>query len=75
MQSTVEYVLAAGLQPETISSRLSKLLGSRLAHKAECYLKFDANEVNLNIIRSSYKPTWLKKTPRQRIDCVPNISA
>ena len=44
---------AAGLQPETNVSRLSKKLGDRKAHMENCYVKIGADEVYLGVNRRS----------------------
>ena len=67
LQSAVEYVSATGLQPETIVSRLSMKLGGRIAHSEDSYRKIGAHEKHIDIIRNGYKPTWIKRAPRQRI--------
>ena len=76
LQSTFEYVFAAGLQPETMVSRLSKKLGGRLAHCEDSYEKIGTDWGHIDIIRRGYKPTWIGKAPRQRIVAHnPSISA
>ena len=64
-----------GFKPETIVSRLSKPLGSRLGHSEESYVKISTEEVHLGVNRSSYKATWLKNAPVQRIACNSTISS
>ena len=51
LQSAVEYLSAAGLQPQTIVSRLSKKLGGRLSHNKDSYVKIGNDRVTLNIIK------------------------
>ena len=76
LQSAVEYVSAAGLQPETTVSRLSKKLGGGLAHCEDSYEKIGTDWGHIDIIRRGYKATWIGKTYRQRVAaCNPTISA
>ena len=67
LQSAVQYVLAMGLHPETIVSRLSLKLGGRQAHSEDSYRKIGASEGHIDIIRKGYRPTWDKHAPRQRV--------
>ena len=64
----VEYVSATGLQPNPIVSRLSRKLGGRLAHCRDSYEKIGADRWSLDIVRKGYKPTWIKRAPRQRVE-------
>merc|ERR1712041_11896 len=56
-----------GLHLKTIVSRLSKKLGSRLAYSEDSYRTIGTSEKHIDIIRNSYKPSWNKHTPRQRV--------
>ena len=54
LQSAVEYVSATGLQPETIVSRLSLKLSSRLAHCEDSYRKIGTSEDCIDIVMKGY---------------------
>ena len=51
LQSTVEYVSADGLLPETIVSRLSKRLRVRLSHNKDSYVRISTDRVTIDTIR------------------------
>ena len=67
LQSATEYVSAMGLHPETIVSRLSKMLGGRLVYSEDSYRTIGTIEKHINIIRNGYKPSWKEHAPRQRV--------
>ena len=41
--------------------------GGRLAHSEDSYRRIGAQESCLDIVRRGYKPSWVRKVPRQRI--------
>ena len=66
MHSAVELVSAWGLQPETIISRLSVQLGSRIAYNVDGHEKIGTQWSQIAILKRGYKPSWIGKAPRQR---------
>ena len=67
LQSTMEYVSAMGLHPETLVSRLSKKIGGIIAYSEDSYRTIGTSEKHIDIIRKGYKPPWDKRAPRQRV--------
>ena len=76
LQSTIELVCAWGLQSETILSKLSKQLRGIIPHPINCHERIGPNCSHVNLLKRDYKPSWISKTPRQRITaCNFTISA
>ena len=64
------------LSGQSVDFRLKRRLGGTLSHNCHSYESIGTHRVTLDVIKYDYKPTFVKRSPRQRnVACNHAISA